>query len=70
MSDWTDAELSALRRAYATGQRSVTYDGRSVVYDSGEAMLARIQKIERDIAAQNSGASPPVAARARFGRGL
>ncbi len=32
MSDWTEAELAALRRAYASGTLSVSYDGKSVSY--------------------------------------
>ena len=46
MSDFTDAELSALRRAYATGTLRVTYDGKTVEYGSGADLLARIRVIE------------------------
>ena len=50
MTDWTEAELSALRRAYASGTTRVSYDGKSVDYGSAEDLLARIRTIERAIA--------------------
>jgi hypothetical protein len=34
--DWTETELGALRRAYASGTTRVSYDGKSVDYDSVE----------------------------------
>src|SRR5690606_16853747 len=34
MTDWTETELSALRRAYASGTTRVSYDGKSVDYGS------------------------------------
>ncbi len=49
MSDYTDAELSALRRAYASGTTRVEYEGRSVTYDSEAGLLSRIREIERSI---------------------
>ena len=36
MTDWTETELSALRRAYASGTTRVSYDGKSVDYGSAE----------------------------------
>ncbi|MEX2092973.1 MAG: hypothetical protein WD971_09870 [Pirellulales bacterium] len=41
MADWTESELSALRRAYASGTTRVSYDGKSVDYGSAEETLAR-----------------------------
>ena len=67
MTDWTEAELSALRRAYASGTTKVSYDGKSVDYGSADDLLARIRTIEQAI----SGAAKPlpIAARAGFARG-
>lgn len=67
MADWTEAELTALRRAYASGTLRVSYDGRSVEYGAAEDLLVRIRTIERAIA----GASKPlpVAGLAGFSRG-
>ena len=67
MTDWTEAELSALRRAYASGTTRVSYDGQSVDYGSAEDLLARIRTIERAITGT---AQPlPIAGRAGFSRG-
>ena len=41
-----ETELSALRRAYASGTTRVSYDGKSVDYGSAEDLLARIRNIE------------------------
>ncbi len=41
MIDWTETELSALRRAYASGTTRVSYDGKSLDYGSAEDLLAR-----------------------------
>ena len=48
--NWTETELSALRRAYASGTTRVSYDGKSVDYGSAVDLLARIRTIERAIA--------------------
>ena len=67
MADWTQSELSALRRAYASGTTRVSYDGKSVEYGSAEDLLARIRTIERAIAGT---ARPlPVAGLTGFSRG-
>ena len=67
MTNWTESELSALRRAYASGTTRVSYDGKSVDYGSAEDLLARIRTIERAIAGT---AHPlPIAGRAGFSRG-
>jgi hypothetical protein len=65
---WTDNELAALRRAYASGTLRVSYDNRTVEYGSADDLLKRIRTIEREIAA-TSPASAPVAGFAGFSRG-
>ena len=67
MSDWTEAELAALRRAYASGTLSVSYDGKSVSYGTATDLLARIRTIEHAIAA--TGKAAPIAGYASFRRG-
>jgi len=67
MTDWTEAELLALRRAYASGTLRVSYDGMSVEYGSAEDLLGRIRTIER---AMTGASNPlPVAGLAGFNRG-
>ena len=66
MTDWTETELSALRRAYASGTTRVSYDGKSVDYGSAEDLLARIRTIERQVA---GAAARPIAGFAGFSRG-
>lgn len=46
---WTEAELAALRRAYASGTLRVSYDGRTVEYGSADDLLKRIRTIEGEI---------------------
>ena len=48
---WTETELAALRRAYASGTLRVTYDGKTVEYGSADDLLTRIRTIEREMAA-------------------
>ncbi len=67
MTDWTEAELAALRRAYASGTLSVSYDGKSVSYGNAADLLARIRTIEHAIA--TAGKPAPIAGYARFSRG-
>ena len=67
MADWTETELSALRRAYASGTTRVSYDGKSVDYGSAEDLLARIRTIERAIAGTTR--PIPVAGSRAFSRG-
>ena len=58
MTDWTETELSALRRAYASGTTRVSYDGKSVDYGSAEDLLARtryeVDRAPRKVAAQET----------------
>ena len=51
---WTESELEALKRAYATGTLRVSYDGKSVEYGSAADLLSRIRTIEREMAAGTS----------------
>jgi hypothetical protein len=67
VTDWSASELSALRRAYASGTTRVSYDGKSVDYGTAEDLLARIRTIERAVAGTSG--SPPVAGLAGFSRG-
>jgi len=65
---WTQAELDALRRAYARGTLRVTYDGKTVEYGSEADLKRRIETIESAIAA-TEGKPRPIAGHAAFGRG-
>ena len=67
MSDWTETELAALRRAYASGMLSVSYDGKSVSYGTAVDLLARIRTIENAIRGVDKPA--PIAGHAGFRRG-
>ena len=67
MSDWTETELAALKRAYASGTLRVSYDGKSVDYGSADDLLTRIRTIERDLADASN--PMPVAGFAGFRRG-
>ena len=67
MTTWSETELAALKRAYASGTLRVSYDGKSVEYGSAEDLLGRIRTIERELA---GAAKPlPVADFAGFRRG-
>lgn len=67
VSDWTETELAALKRAYASGTLRVSYDGKSVEYGSAADLLGRIRTIER--AMTGAGKPLPVAGLAGFNRG-
>jgi hypothetical protein len=49
---WTDADLTALRAAIATGHRRVTFADRTVEYHSLAEMLRALRDIETEIAAR------------------
>jgi hypothetical protein len=68
MTTWTETELAALRRAYASGTLRVSYDGRSVEYGSAEDLLRRIRLIEGEIAAA-TGKPRPHRSFASFAKG-
>lgn len=65
---WTQTELDALKKAYAAGTTSVTYDGKTVEYDSERGLLRRIRTIEAEMAA-TAGKPKPSAVYASFSRG-
>jgi hypothetical protein len=67
VSDWTETELAALKRAYASGTLRVSYDGKTVEYGSADDLLGRIRTIERAMA--GPGNSLPIAGLAGFKRG-
>jgi hypothetical protein len=48
---WTENELAALRRAYASGTLRVSYDGKTVEYGSAEDLLHRIRTLKAEMAA-------------------
>lgn len=64
---WTQIELDALRRAYASGTLRVTYDGKTVEYGSAADLLSRIRTVEAGIDAE-VGRPRPVAGFASFRR--
>jgi hypothetical protein len=65
---WTQSELDALRRAYASGTLRVSYEGKSVEYGSAEDLLRRIRTIEREMAAA-TGKPRPSRSFATFSKG-
>ena len=66
---WTQAELDALKAAYASGTLRVSYDGRSIEYASEADLLRRIRTVERELAAVTTGHRAPMAGVAAFSRG-
>ncbi len=65
---WTQSELDALKRAYASGTLRVSYDGKTVEYGAAADLLSRIRTIEREIESGSAG-RPAVAGYAGFSRG-
>ena len=65
---WTENELSALRRAYASGTLRVSYDGKSIEYGSADDLLARIHRLEADLA-DAAGRPKPRRSFASFSKG-
>lgn len=65
---WTETELAALRRAYASGTLRVSYDGKTVEYGAAEDLLRRIRTLEREIAAA-AGKRKPARGYAAFRKG-
>ncbi len=65
---WTEAELEALRRAYASGTLRVSYDGKTVEYGSEADLLRRIRTLEREMA-RASGRLKPRRSLATFRKG-
>ena len=66
--NWTQSELDALRKAYASGTLRVSFEGRSVEYGSASDLLSRIRTIEGEMQAQ-SGRKPPRRSLASFAKG-
>jgi hypothetical protein len=67
---WTQADLDALKEAYATGTLLVRLpDGREVRYPTGDDLLRRIRTVEAELAAASAGQSAPVGRFATFRRG-
>ena len=64
---WTQLELDALRRAYASGTLRVTYDGKTVEYGSAADLLSRIRTVEAGLET-SAGKPRPVAGFASFRR--
>jgi hypothetical protein len=54
---WTQAELDALKRAYASGTLRVSYEGKTVEYGSEADLIRRIRTIESEMAVL--GGNPP-----------
>jgi hypothetical protein len=50
MITWSQAELDALRKAYAAGMLRVSYEGRSVEYGSEADLIRRIRTVESEMA--------------------
>ena len=69
--NWTEADLDALKAAYASGTLRVRLsDGKEVTYPSGDDLLHRIRIVAADLAASGSGGQPaPVGRFATFRRG-
>lgn len=67
MAGFTQAQLDAIKRAYATGVTRVTYDGKTTEYRSLDEMHRIITTIEADVAAQ-AGRKKPIAGYASFRR--
>jgi len=55
---WSQAELDALKRAFASGTLRVTYEGRSVEYGSAADLLQRIRTVESEMAAAEGRPKP------------
>lgn len=67
MSGFTQAQLDAIKRAYASGVTEVSYNGNTTKYRSLNEMRQIIATIEADLAAQ-SGKKLPIAGYASFRR--
>jgi hypothetical protein len=68
MADFSQAELDALLKAYASGTTRVEYDGRVVVYDGRAELEARIAYVRGSLNA-DAGIKRPRVGFAGFNRG-
>lgn len=66
---FTQGELDALKRAYASGTTRVTYEGKTVEYATAKDLMQRISFIERALAPNSPRAARPSAGFVRFRRG-
>ena len=66
--EWDTEELTALRRAYASGTLRVSYEGKTVEYAGEADLLRRIRTIEAETAVAQ-GTARPSRSFARFCRG-
>jgi hypothetical protein len=55
---WTQAELDALKRSYASGTLRVSYDGKTVEYGSEADLIRRIRTIEVEMAVLSGNPKP------------
>lgn len=62
------AELDALKAAYRSGTRRVSYEGRTVEYDDEAGLRRRIKAVEDELAQATGQRGRPVAGRATFRR--
>lgn len=67
MAGYTQAQLDAIKLAYASGVTRVSYDGKTTEYRSLSEMRQIITTIEADLAAQ-TGRPRPIAGFASFRR--
>jgi len=65
---WSQAELDALKKAYASGTLRVAYDGKTVEYGAEADLIRRIKTIEREMAME-SGTPKPTRSFASFSKG-
>ena len=65
---YSQAELDALKTAFASGTLEVTFEGKRVKYGDAADLLTRIRAIESEIAA-GANRPFPVAGKAGFRRG-
>lgn len=66
---FTQGELDALKRAYASGTTRVTYEGKTVEYASARDLMQRISYIERELAPASPRSARPSRGLVRFSRG-
>jgi hypothetical protein len=67
---WTQADLDALKAAYASGTLRVRFsDGKEVTYPTGDDLLRRIRIVAAELAASGTGQTAPVGRFATFRRG-
>lgn len=64
---FTQSQLDAIKRAYATGVTKVSYEGKTTEYRTLAEMRQIIATIEADLAAQ-AGRKQPIAGYARYRR--